>query len=222
MPTEDDVQRLLRAVQEFYDPARNFSSAKGHSASNRSFHRERTYTVELTKLDSACRIGEIFNLTCSDYEPTTQQLTIRTSKGREPRVLPVSDTLAAALKGWLKVRSRVMRDVPPSEDEGWLFISEAGTRVNEGNYLRGIKKIIRWAGLPEGINNHSQRRFSLNRSAKKGGLLYAQGLAGHKDPKTTMVYLKIDGDYMRDTHRQVNVLGELLGSKKVQKKKRLV
>jgi integrase len=98
MPTEEDVQRLLQAILEYYDPAKNFRAAKGHSASNRAFHRERTYTVELTKLDSACRIGEIFNLKCSDYAPSAQQLTIRTSKGREPRTLPVSDTLQQQIR----------------------------------------------------------------------------------------------------------------------------
>ncbi len=48
-----------------------------------------------------------------------------------------------------------MKDIPTDEDEMWLFISEAGTRLNEGNYLRSLKKIVRWAELPASINNRT-------------------------------------------------------------------
>ena len=114
------------------------------------------------KLDTSCRIGEIMNFKVSDYSRTEKgrQFTIRQAKGRQPRGLPVSSSCANAIDEWLKVRKRVMSEVPKSEDEGWLFMSETGGRGNEGNYLRGLKKIIRWAGLPEEMNNHSQRRFS--------------------------------------------------------------
>ena len=222
MPTQQDVQRLLEALPAFYDRAQN-PAIRYASADKRSFHRERNYAVEVTKLDTACRIGEILDFKVGDYVrgETGWQLTVREAKGRQPRVLPVSAECAGAINQWLTVRRRVMSDVPPGEDEGWLFISETGGRVNEGNYLRGIKKVVRWANLPEEINNHSQRRFSLNRMAKHN-LLGAQAIAGHKDPKTTLIYTQIDPEFVREIHEQVGVVRNLLVSNRTVKRQRLV
>lgn len=222
MPTDEDIQKLLDALLDFYDSTKNPTVAVGHSVKNRSFHRDRNYTIELTKLDTCCRIGEILNLKVSDWQDG--QLTIREAKGRQPRVLPISPTLTQALDEWMKVRMRIAGKMPASEDEGWLFISERGDKVDYHSYVKSLRRVVEWAGLDPRIRNHSQRRFSLNRMAKdpRGGLMFAQGMAGHRDPKTTMIYLKIDGDYLRETHAQVNVLGNLLTSKRAKKRAKLV
>ncbi len=81
---------------------------------------------------------------------------------------------------WLKVRKRVMADVPAAEDDGWLFISEFGTRMDASKFLKGVKRYIRFAGLSEGITLHSLPRYSLNRLAKTN-LLATQQIAGHND-----------------------------------------
>lgn len=226
VPRLEDCTALLSAVVSFHDKGQNRSSARGHGAKNRAFHRDRTYAIELVKIDTACRIGEIMNFKVGDYGSTDKgrQLTVRTAKGREPRVLPVAKSCAEAIDEWLKIRRRVMSNVPAGEDAGWLFMSETGGRGDQGNYLRGLKKIIRWAGLPEEMNNHSQRRYCLTTSAKdeNGGLLYAQALAGHKDPKTTMIYVKLDSDYLRTKHDQVSVVKDVLMSTRAVKRKRLV
>ena len=138
--------------------------------------------------------------------------------------MPVSAESIAAMAQWLKVRKRVMSNVPEGEDEGWLFISEAGTAVNPGNYLRGIKKLCEFAGLPPEINNHSQRRFSINSMATdpEGGLLFAQRMARHKDPKTTIIYTELSSDFLRDKHENVGVVRGILSSKRATKRKRLL
>lgn len=224
--TPEQLQTLLEAIPRFYDAQINPTSAKGHSLNNRTFHRDRTYAIELVKIDTACRIGEIFNFKLADFVKTDAgwQLTVRHAKGREPRVLPVSGACAQAVNDWLKTRTRVIARAPLGfEDDRWLFMAENGARGNEGNYLRGLKKIAQYAGVPY-ANNHMSRRFGLNTMAKdeQGGILFAQAMAGHKDPKTTMIYLKIDGDYLRQRHEQVGVVSKLLHSKRAARKKRLV
>lgn len=37
------------------------------------------------------------------------------------------------------------------EDEGWLFISEAGGRTDEGRFLKPLKKITAFAGVSDHI-----------------------------------------------------------------------
>lgn len=112
-------------------------------------------------------------------------------------------------------------NVPKGEDEGWLFISSTGGRMDEGNFLRGLKKIIRWAGLPEQLNNHSQRRFSLNRLVKASPKA-AKDIAGHKSMDTTMIYTEVDNDYNKEVHDRVGILRGLLTSNRTVKRRRLV
>lgn len=72
------------------------------------------------------------------------------------------------------------------------------------------------------MNNHSQRRFSINDMAKDGDLLFAQEMAGHRDPKTTRIYTKLNSDFLRGKQEKVGVLRKVLVSTRAAPKKRLV
>ena len=176
-------------------------------------------SIILGLLDTAARIGEILNLKVDDYSPSERQIVIRESKGKEPRVLPISSEWAAALTTWLKVRQRIMINVPKGQDEGWLFISEFGGKMDERHFLRALRKVTGWAGLTENITLHSLRRYSLNRLAKVN-LLAAQTIAGHKETKTTLIYTRLDPDFVRDVHSSVGVLRDIVGSKRGNEKAR--
>jgi site-specific recombinase XerD len=224
MPTLEDVKRLLQGILDFYDLKKNPES-RYLAAAKRSFHRDRNYAIEIIKLDTACRIGEVFAFKVSDYQKTEKgyELLIRESKGREAAVVPVSPDSVEAMHQWLKIRKRIMGKVPEGQDPGWLFLSESGTQVDPGNYLRCIKKVCVFVGLSSEINNHSQRRFSINAMANdpEGGLLFAQRMARHKDPKTTVIYTELNSDFLRDKHGNVGVIRGILNSKRTEKRKRL-
>jgi integrase len=70
------------------------------------------------------------------------------------------------------------------------------------------------------INPHKFRRFSLHRLAKKNPM-GAQQIAGHASLNTTMMYTEIDEEFKTKIHEEAGVLRNLLGSKRVEKKKRL-
>jgi site-specific recombinase XerD len=202
MPTQEDMGTLLAGLQEYWDGRKN-PHTKYLSSAKREFHCERNYAIVLTLLDSACRIGEVLSFTLEDYRENKDnaELTVRVSKGREPRSIPVSDECREAIAAWLKVRRKIMKDVPKAEDAGYLFISETGGRIDEGRFSKTLHKGTEFAGLSEKITLHSLRRFSLNRLAKHN-LLMAQTIAGHKETKTTLLYTKIDPDLSaRNTSR---------------------
>lgn len=224
-PTEEEMKTLVNAIAAFYDVTQN-PNMRECSPAKRSFHRDRNFAIELTKVDTACRIGEIFGFKVEDFQevsPGRWQLTVTHSKSRKVRPLPLSKLCAEAIHDWLKIRKRVMSNVPKEEDEGWLFISEAGTQINKGNYLRGLKKIGKWAGLSY-VNNHMSRRYCLNNWTKdeNGGIEFAQEMAGHSDPKTTKKYTKHDNEYMRRTHDRVSLVAGLVTSTRTIKRKRLL
>lgn len=220
MPTNDDIQKLLAAYRNFWDPAKR-PGCRFTPVDKRIFHRDRNFAVLLGLVDSASRIGEMLSLKVDDFRAKEKQIVIRESKGREPRTLPISKEWAEAVQSWLKVRSKVMSGLPEGEDEGWLFIAETGARMDEGRFLKAMRTVTVWAELPDSITLHSLRRYSLNRLAKFN-LLAAQQIAGHKETKTTILYTQLDADFVRDIHDQVGLSRDVLQSKRPVRKKRFV
>ena len=78
---------------------------------------------------------------------------------------------------------------------------------------------LAFAGVDSRISLHSLRRYSINRLAKHN-LLAAQQIAGHKDTKTTLIYTKIDPDYVREAHAQVGVVRGIVSNRNYEKQKR--
>jgi site-specific recombinase XerD len=218
MPTDADMQAMLRAAHDFWNPARN-PGCRYTPVAKRVFHRDRNYAIILGLLDSAARIGEMLSLKVDDYRAKERQIVIRESKGREPRTLPVSAEWVDALDVWLRQRQKVMAG---QEDEGWLFLSEFGGRIDEGRFLKSLKKIVTWAEISDHITLHSLRRYSLNRLAKVN-LLATQQIAGHKETRTTLLYTQLDPDFVRGVHDSVGVVRGVLENKRaVKQRKRLI
>lgn len=218
MPTDADMQTLLKSVPDYWNPAKN-TSARFYPVAKRVFHRDRNYAILLGLLDSASRIGEMLSLKVDDYRAKERQIVIRESKGREPRILPVSPEWVEALNVWMRQRSKIMAG---QEDEGFLFISEFGGRLDESRFLKALKRITAWAKISEHITLHSLRRYSLNRLAKVN-LLVTQQIAGHKDTRTTLLYTQLDADFLRGVHESVGVVRGVLENRRVvNKRKRLV
>jgi integrase/recombinase XerD len=220
MPTEEDVRKLLSALTTYWSLQQN-PDMKFIPASRRSFFRERNACLVLGLLDTACRIGEMLSLKVEDVRLQERQVLIRESKGREPRALPISAEWAQALAVWLKVRERIMRNAEPGTDEGYVFISEYGGRMDESLFLKTLRRLTAWAQLPTHITLHSLRRYSLNRLAKHN-LLGAQAIAGHKNPQTTLLYTKLDAEFMRGVHEGTGVVKTILGTRQESRRKKLV
>lgn len=219
MPTDAEMQALLKAVPDFWNPAKN-PGIRYTPVAKRVFHRDRNYAALLGLLDSAARIGEMLSLKVDDYRAKERQIVIRESKGREPRTLPVSAEWVEALDVWLRQRRKVMAG--QAADEGWLFVSEYGGRIDEGRFLKALRKITTWASLSAHITLHSLRRYSLNRLAKVN-LLATQQIAGHKETRTTLLYTQLDADFVRGVHDSVGVVRGILENRRTTKpRKRLV
>ena len=157
MPTDSDMQALLRAIPDFWNPSKN-PPIRFIPVAKRVFHRDRNYAVTLGLLDSACRIGEMLSLKVDDYRAKERQIVIRESKGREPRTLPVGPEWIEAIDIWLRQRSKALRG---QEDEGWLFISEYGGRLDESRFLKGLRKVTTYASLSDSITLHSLRQIAI-------------------------------------------------------------
>jgi site-specific recombinase XerD len=211
MPTSEEITRLLQGIQHYWDPEKN-PGVRHMPGPTRLFHRTRNAALIMGLVDTACRIGEALSLTVSDVKLAEASVMIRQNKGKEPRTLPVGPEWKEALEAWLRVRNRVMGTVPPGEDAGWLFPSDTGNRLEEVHFLRTLKRVTAFAGLPKEIALHSLRRYSLNRLAQHN-LLMVQEIAGHKETKTTYGYTKLDPEFVRREHALASPLGSVLSNK---------
>ena len=220
MPTDEDIRAVLGALMEYWNPVSNPPS-KYIPPAKRIFHRERNYAILLGLLDTCCRIGELLSLKVTDCKLKEREILIRQSKGREPRTIPISPDWTAAVELWLRQREKAMGSAPEGTDEGWLFVNEYGARVDEHHFLKVLKRVQRFAHLAEDMTLHSLRRYSLNRLAKIN-LLGTQAIAGHKEPKTTLLYTKLDADFVREVHTSGGVVKNILNSKREERRKRLI
>jgi hypothetical protein len=107
----------------------------------------------------------------------------------------------------------VTKHLKPGEDAGWLFLTEFGGRVDEGRFLKFLKRYVAFAGLTGEITLHSLRRYSLNRLSKTD-LLGAQRIAGHKETKTTLLYTQLDAEHVRSVHERANVVEGIVTNKR--------
>lgn len=221
LPSEEEIKDLLQAVGEYWDPKKN-PDVRFIPHARRFIHRERNYAILLLLLDTAARIGELVNLKVDDLNIKDRQIVIRESKGREPRTLPISPSFLEALESWTKIRRRMASNMKEGEDDGWLFLSEFGGRMDESRISKAFKAIVRWRKLPEEMTLHTLRHFALTQYAKHN-LPFAQKIAGHKDPKTTMIYVHLSADYVREQHKEVDIIkGVLTGRRSAAKRKKVI
>jgi integrase/recombinase XerD len=218
VPTDEEIRGLLKGLERYWNPEYN-PGMKNIPQSRRRFHRERNRAVVLMLLDTAARIGEVGNLKLDDYRAKEMEITIRESKGKQPRTLPLSPGTVDAVTNWLKVRDRLMAEVLPENDEGWLFLSEYGTQMDLTRFGKATKGVLRWAQIKE-FTLHDLRHYSLTRLAKTNRVV-AQQIAGHKDPRTTDIYIHLDADYTRQVHAEVGIVDNVLENRRLAHRKRL-
>jgi integrase len=89
------------------------------------------------------RIGEAISLDRGDADIDTGVLTVRNGKHGKSRLVPVHDTTAQALSGYLRLRDRLCPEARTSA----VLISPAGTRLLYCNVHATWKKLAAAAGL---------------------------------------------------------------------------
>jgi integrase len=216
-PTSEEVAALLVALKDYWDPEKN-PAVRFEPSVNRGFHRDRNYALFFGLVETGCRIGEMLSLKLGDYDPAARRVTFRETKGKESRTIPVSPEWCAALEVWLKTRRRVTREL--DNDEGWIFISVFGGRLDEGRMNHTMNKARKYAGLRH-FTPHGFRHYTITKLSSVG-LPATQIMVGHKDPKTTMGYIDVTEQRMREVHERAGIARRVLVSKRPAERKRLI
>jgi integrase len=135
------------------------------------------------------RKGEILNLRWSDVDFSAGELRIVSSKTEAGvRTLPIPSRLLDVLQAHRKRQQSEFRVYAVKwVDDGYIFTSEVGTRILEGNLHRHFKGTLERAGLPHSVRFHDLRHSC-------ACFLFAQGvhprtvmsILGHSSMRTTM------------------------------------
>lgn len=184
----------------------NFTDAKYPTGSGKRW----IYAVYLLALNTALRAGEIWGLKPKDVAQGGQLLHIqrqfdlnvrnfRPPKGKKSRYVPCNEFLHRELTGLIESGK-----IPAEQT---LFCSSAGTPMDHDNFVdRVFEQDIREAGIKR-IRFHDLRHTGTTLMIADGlNLKTVQEICGHKDISTTMKYVHLLGDSIKNAAKSFVVV----------------
>jgi integrase/recombinase XerD len=127
------------------------------------------------------RVSEVVNLKLSDIDSKRMVITIRNSKGRKDRIVPLSDNILILLR-------RYYKEYKPKE---YLFNGQNG-QYSPTSCNKIVKKYI-----GKDLHFHLLRHFTFTNLLEQGtDLRIIQKLAGHNSIKTTEIYTHVSNQLL--------------------------
>ena len=152
-------------------------------------HALRNRLVLLLGHWAGMRVGEIAALRYGDVLAADRtilpeiRLSAEQTKGDRARVVYLPEKLRKELLNYV-------RTYPQQDPTHALFYSQKRAQFTPNALAQLLHNLYRIAGL-NGASSHSGRRSFLTRLASKGvGIRVLQALAGHRDIRTTAVYIE--------------------------------
>lgn len=143
----------------------------------------------MTLYGAGLRLSELIHLQVKDIESGKMQIRVRQGKGGKDRMVVLSPTLLEALR-------RYFRQYRPTS---WLFYGQAPQQpIDERAIQRMVRRLSERAGLRERVTTHTLRHSFATHLLEQGAELpFIQQLLGHRNVKTTMLYLRISPPALR-------------------------
>jgi integrase/recombinase XerC len=140
---------------------------------------------------SGLRLSELASLAPGNIDSADGTVRV-TGKGGKTRVVPVGAPALAAIKEWLALRAKLLR-----EGETALFINRNGTRLGPRSVQSRLKHWALKAGLDASVHPHALRHsFASHVLQSSGDLRAVQEMLGHASISTTQVYTQLDFQHL--------------------------
>lgn len=209
MPSDDEIRRLLRALDERWSLKTN-PNARFMPPASRQFYLRRNRAIVSGLIETAMRGGEMLALRLEDFSVEKKQVAVRVAKGQEPRLVPMSTE-------WIEIVQAYLKKRPACKSE-YLFVTAFGTPMDLSNFSGDFRGYMAFAGL-SGFSLHGLRHYAITELSKEN-VWAASQIAGHKDMKTTMGYLHSSMEHVRQTHADAAPLARLLTNTRSEKARR--
>lgn len=167
--------------------------------------------IVLFNLFTGCRINEILNIQWKDINLNERILYIRnkenfeTKRGKN-REIPISENLSEILSDLLNDKSdeKIIQLYNPDK---YIFVNEKGFKYNKDYVSKKFKKVLRLLNFPEKFHFHCLRHTFITNLIKSGvNINYVKEIAGHSDIQTTMNYIHIVTNDLREAVNKINIV----------------
>jgi integrase/recombinase XerD len=145
--------------------------------------------ILMTLYGSGLRLSELIHLVVKDIDSSKMQIRVREGKGGKDRNVVLPQTL-------LEVLRRYFRQYRPVN---WLFYGRTPQQpIDDRAVQRMVRSLSERAGLRERVTAHTLRHSFATHLLEHGTELpYIQALLGHRNIKTTMLYLRVSPPALR-------------------------
>ncbi|PLX71014.1 MAG: recombinase [Denitrovibrio sp.] len=174
----DEVEKLIAAPDE--------SSTLGF----------RDKMIFETLYSTGMRISELVGLKLLDVDTHRGVMKV-TGKGSKERLVPMYDSLEEKMRTYVELRhNHLVKD----RDEGYLFLSRNGKKLDREYVWMMVKKYCTKAGIKKNVSPHTLRHsFATHLLTNGADLRTIQIFLGHSDLSTTQRYTQVTDDKARNT-----------------------
>jgi len=165
--------------------------------------------IVLLGLYTGCRLNEIINIQWKDINLNEKVLMIRNkenfkTKTGKIRQIPISDNLYILLSDMLNV-SGSENIITLCDPESYLF-SRNGFKYRKDTISMKFKEVLRTVNFPEKFHFHCLRHTFITTLIKSGvNINYVKEIAGHSEIQTTMNYIHIVTNDLREAVNMINI-----------------
>jgi integrase len=204
--TEEEVKRVLQAALSFPSPKAPLRPLG-------------LYTMLVLAYCAGLRLGEIVGLELGDVHLQDETIDIRETKFFKSRRLPLAPTVMEALKHY--VAARQATGAPTSAESGLFWNQRCADRYSYGGIRNLLVQVLRRAGLKPtrgrvGPRIHDLRHAMVGARMRQwyrdginpqSRLPYLATYLGHKDIKSTLVYLSITPELLQEASARFRKIG---------------
>lgn len=156
---------------------------------------ERNLALLLLMVYSGLRRGEALGLRIGDIDFKEGSATV-TGKGRKTRIVPVNETTAIAIKGWLEIR-------PKFAEDDYVFVSRDGTRFHEDGVHSLFERMRKKLGLRRFYPHLLRHTFAVLYLKRVKDYKSLQQILGHSRSSTTLdIYTDFDFEHIKRLHSE--------------------
>lgn len=198
VPKESDVQALVGAAQNAFDPG---------DTDRKRLMELRNIAIIHTLRATGCRVSEVTGLRKSDLCYSDKSATV-IGKGRKERSVFFDDTAWAAVVTYLSARDKMgvggLADAPifcRYDRKSWGKVLPISTDV-----IRGVINKLEKGHTEEHQWPHRLRhRYGTEVLQDTHDLALVQDLMGHASPTTTRVYAKLDRTHLKEGYQKASL-----------------
>jgi len=149
-----------------------------------------------TLYSTGMRISELVGLQVGDVDMHREIMKV-TGKGSKQRLVPMYGSLAERMRTYIDIRHNTL---VKERDDGWLFLSRNGKKLNREYVWMLVKKYCERAGVKKNVSPHTLRHsFPTHLLTNGADLRTIQIFLGHSDLSTTQRYTQVTDDKARNT-----------------------